>query len=427
MIFLLVLLSGGFLSLLYIILHIFWIESFLEIREASLETNENSSKNIDFLVSVVIEGKKFSGYAVKCLSRFKSNKYIDLFCNKWVNNRAISLTNILIEAGYVATQPDKLKVLTALKVNKFRDCLHQNYYLVKELLEAFEDQDIEIASCAKKSAVNLSSQEAIDYLFYLFFEENNQIAYQVIKQANYQSTQANYKALFHILRSEWEAYEALDFDQVLLQGIYQSASSELRNEIADKARQQGWTEWLTVASQKGKNLENMTHEEWDVNLSILKNNRDYGEMWRLVNQAPVWVCHELLVELSRCSWRPSQGHQETFERLLALSNQCVQINIRDISNFGKCLFSAEGYYREISPNWQFLITSDDEIKVWRIADGKCLFSVNEYYKGISPDGQFLITSNAYNNNENPKTHIPQLRAEKKDSSFVLLFSPQVYC
>ena len=167
----------------WIILCVLLIIPFFLIKEASLKAKDGSSEDIDFLINIVINKNNFYDYAARCLSSFQSSQAINLFCNKWVDNRNILLTKILVKARYIATQPSKNRMLTALKVNKFQDCVSQDYHLVKDLLEAFEDQDIEIASRAKKYAINLSSQETIDYLFFLFFEENNQVAYQVIQQA----------------------------------------------------------------------------------------------------------------------------------------------------------------------------------------------------------------------------------------------------
>ncbi len=334
--------------------------------------------------------------AQQCAVNLTNQKAIDLFCRRWVKERHERLTKILLKAGYVASKPNNLRVLTALKVNKIKVCIDQNPKLLKWLLVAFDDQDCDIASLAQQCAVSLTNQSAIDELFYLFMEENNQIAYQCIQQAQYQSIYVNYKALFHFLRDEWNAYDEIDFDQAILQKMYQSVSTELRKSIAEKARKRGWTEWLRVAK---KSREKMTPEEWDITVSILKNNREFAKMWQLVKESPIWVAQKLLIILSEYSYHPSSESNAFYQPLLLLANRSSTIKIAEINpeNKSQPLF----YYPKISPDWQFLITydsNDKNPKVWQIADGKLLCSAEGYYKEISPDWQFLVTYD----NRNPK-------------------------
>ena len=368
-------------------------------KKAFEKAEKGSEKDIDVLINSVVDNSFGSCYRAKLLTKLKSSQAINLFCQRWIKERQEKLTKILLQAGYVATQPDDLRVLTALKVNKIQACLDQNPKLIRWLLAAFEDQDMEISSRAKQYAICLSNQSAIDELFSLFVKKNNQIAYQCIEQAKYQSTNINYKALFHFLRDEWDAYDELDFDQAILQKLYQSVSSELRKTIAEKARKRGWTEWLRVAKKSRKK---MTPKEWEITISILKNNRELAKMWQLVKESPIWVAQKLLVVLSQGSYQPSSASDAFYQPLLLLANRCPTIKIAEVNpeNKSQLLFSAEEKYTRISPDGQFLVTSDlrsygaehENPKVWRIADSQLLLSARRYYEEISLDWQFLVTS-----------------------------------
>ena len=110
-----------------------------------------------------------------------------------------------------------------------------------------------------------------------------------------------------------------------------------------------------------------------------------SEVWRIADGKCVFSCNAVYREIS-----PDGQFLLTTGNEYRFSNPKVW-RIAD----GQCLFSTNECYTQIriSLDWQFLLTYDDEeTKVWRIADGKCLFSTDGYYREISSDGQFLLTS-----------------------------------
>jgi len=120
--------------------------------------------NVDLLISRLIQDGLGSFYIYRLLTNLKSSNDINLFCQAWSKSRHKKLTKILVKSNYIATQPGNLRVLSALKTNKLKDCLHQEPKLIKFVLDCFEDQDPEISSRARKYALELKDQSVIDAL-----------------------------------------------------------------------------------------------------------------------------------------------------------------------------------------------------------------------------------------------------------------------
>ncbi|MBE9202492.1 hypothetical protein IQ218_02170 [Synechocystis salina LEGE 06099] len=244
-----------FSLIVLIIVFIIWAkfyESTEEIKKIFDKANNGSRPDMQSLIDSVINQNPQFRYISKLLTKLNSDKAINFFCQKWAETRADKLTKILLKARYVASQPDNITILTALKINKIDKYINEKPHLIKIVLSSFEDQDNGIAKLARRVAINLSNQETINYLFYLCIEENNQIAYQCIEKANYQSTNTKYQTLFYFLREEWDIYDKLDFDQTILQELYHSIGTWLRKIVAEKARKRGWIEWIKVVKKAKK-------------------------------------------------------------------------------------------------------------------------------------------------------------------------------
>jgi hypothetical protein len=74
----------------------------------------------------------------------------------------------------LASEPNNLKVLTALKIDKIELCIEENPYVIKDILNNFKDEDNDISKGAKAAAINLHNQVSIDHLFYLCVKEGNE-------------------------------------------------------------------------------------------------------------------------------------------------------------------------------------------------------------------------------------------------------------
>ncbi|MBE9202493.1 hypothetical protein IQ218_02175 [Synechocystis salina LEGE 06099] len=100
----------------------------------------------------------------------------------------------------------------------------------------------------------------------------------------------------------------------------------------------------------------MTIDEWKNTIAILKNNRDFDQMWNLIKEAPIWVCQDLLKEINEKNNQHSFNKPELFSKLLLLSSQCPFIDIHNKEN------------TNIEP----------------------IFKIQEKCEGVSSDGKFIL-------------------------------------
>ncbi|QUS61724.1 hypothetical protein [Synechocystis sp. PCC 7338] len=300
---------------------------------------------MDSLINIVISQKTQFKYASKLLTKLSSDEAINLFCQKWAETRNEQLTKILVQAGYVATRPDNIRVLTFLKVNKIEENIQKNPQLIKLILDLFDDQDREIAQRARNISIALFNQKIIDYLFYLYIVENNQVAYQCIQKANYQSSNIEYRTLFHFLREEWDKYNQIDFDKSILETVYLSSELLVRKNIVRKARKLGWVEVLNFIS---KDKDRMVINEWHATLNHLKDNRQFSEMLQLVYQAPAWVSYLVFICFKENNWQPTKNGLKILTNLqfMNLSEQAMKISIKSF-DINQIPFICIGTYNKV--------------------------------------------------------------------------------
>jgi|GEM_PF-2446528 len=102
----------------------------------------------------------FAANARSALGRLTDRGAIDAFCSEWARSRNAKLEQILLAAGYLASQPLGLRLLTVLKTDADKSMLACGSELVPELLAAVDDDDRSIAGRARQLLLNI----ACDYL-----------------------------------------------------------------------------------------------------------------------------------------------------------------------------------------------------------------------------------------------------------------------
>ena len=137
----------------------------------------------------------------------------------------------------------------------------------------------------------------------------------------YMSRDLKHRALFLFLTEQWDKYESLDFEHILLQTEYELGDEPLRQRIAQKIRQAGRAEWVAIIAggDKKKRLREMTHDEWETALEILNSRQKWEEMWELAQAAPPIWSVRLLHQLKDAGWVPKTEYVE----LVQMGQKCV--------------------------------------------------------------------------------------------------------
>ncbi len=171
------------------------INSCIRQRAATALAKEGSSESLQILAEALCksEDRNVQAIALKALRGLgKQSKQgdIDAVCAIWERTRNPKLAEVMKQQEWTAAAPAKTRVLTALKIGKQKRITKATSQVVKPLIEAFEDEDSEIATSARECAINLQNREAIDYLCAQWAKRREPIYEQIILQAGYFSTES---------------------------------------------------------------------------------------------------------------------------------------------------------------------------------------------------------------------------------------------
>jgi WD40 repeat protein len=256
---------------------------------------------------------------------------LDTLWQVWSETRHSDLETLLLETNRPAVHPLALKILSTLKLRQSQTLAGAGPEAVELLLAAATDPDSSIATQAQASLRSLSDPASQEEVCRWVIEHDHPQASQAALQAGFAPHQLQRRALFFLLSEQWQRYETLDFDASLLRAVHQAAEPELRNKIAQVARQAGWAGYidalagsLPTSAPGSRRLSELNAAEWEVILALSGRHQRREEAWRLAQVAPpVWSAR-LLQELHEAGWAPSDevAHQE-FNSLVASATACL--------------------------------------------------------------------------------------------------------
>lgn len=330
---------------------------------------------------------------------------IDEICATWYRSRHDQLGQLLEQSGWVASKPEHLKLATALKSGQL-DMLRQGgAEVVAPLLKACQDADPTIAHNARLVLEQLQQAEAREALFRLIIETDQPLAREVAVAAQYAPQEPQQRALFYVLTEQWEAYEKLDFDQSLIQAVYQASNEWLQSRIAELTRRAGRAEFVQIiaGSRQQRRLADMTEGEWEVVFALLQRRQQWAEMWRLAQAAPAVWGVRLLQQLDDAGWQPEQpADQAGLAELVGLARACAAegLQLGRLLRCQRTLTAHRGPVNDlaITPDGQLLVSGSDDgtVRLWGLPEGKALKTLEKHSSevwsvAISPDGRLLVS------------------------------------
>ncbi len=332
-------------------------------------------------------------------------------CTVWAETRHQELAEVIIEHGWIASTPVKIKVLSAMKTGKMDTVVGDGAAVIKSLVEACHDADEEIRFNAAKCLRHLHHQKAREALCQYSIEHDDPVVHEIVKAAQYAPRNPAQRALFYFLTEQWDKYEHLDFDQRLLKTLYPHIDAQIRKRLAVCARKAGRVEWVevVVGSRQKKPLAEMTDEDWEVTLSLLNTHQDWQAIWRLAQIAPAIWSVRLLNRLIDVQWTQAHNVEQTvFEHISGLAIHCQSKHIKKLHHFVRCSALLQGDMGRvrclaISPDGRLLASGggiyDNTIRLWRLPDGKAVRTLKGHTDRIicfamSPDSR-LLASGSY--------------------------------
>lgn len=123
--------------------------------------------------------------ARQCLANLQNPSAVDKVCARWAKKREALLAETIVQAGYVARQPVSVLVLSALKAGQLDVVTEGRAEVVKPLLKACKDSDVEIAQKASRCIAKLKNAEAIDVVCAKWAAKREEWLTQVVEQGRY--------------------------------------------------------------------------------------------------------------------------------------------------------------------------------------------------------------------------------------------------
>jgi len=257
-----------------------------------------------------------------CLLNLQSQTAVNALCAAWLEKRTPTLESAVVQSRYVASQPPRLRLYSALKAGRVDVAEKTRPDGVTVLLEASGDADAEIRARAEAALRALRAPEAREALCRAVIERDHPLARQICDEMGYRPALPEQRALFFFITGQWDAYETLDFDQRLLNAVYETSSAELRQRILRKVQQAGRTSFLNIVTGTDDRVRaaRMTSIEAEMLVRVLSNNAEWERLWGLAQVLALPQSVEIVRKLSREHWQPAGAlEQEIFTALARLS------------------------------------------------------------------------------------------------------------
>lgn len=371
------------------------------------------------LVEALSGKAELAANARAALTRLTDGSAIDTLCGLWVESRSPQLEQIITDAGYLASQPLRLRLLTVLKTGADRRMLTEGPALIPELLAAVDDVDRSIAGRARRLLLTLTNRQAINAVCETVLAGENERLKNWAVIARYAPATASKAALYYCITGQWENYYALDWQEArpLLTKGYNQATPTERQQFLAAARSSGHSLLLAGLLLDGGSrdeYEELTNDDWAAMLDMLVSQERWQELYRLVYRAPAAWAAELVLALDSAGWVPKSWECADWEKICAscppagrelfvpVGRQSVMLETQDVHAVIECA--------AIHPNGRIVAGggSDGRLRLWQAASGSLWRTVDLHADGITavtftPDGRYLVTAG-----REAKVHVWQL-------------------
>lgn len=332
--------------------------------------------------------KEIAARARQCLPHLNNQAAVDEFCRLWAENRSPLLETALLQAGYKARSPARVRLLVALKAGQMHIAEKATPQGLPFLLQATRDPDETIQQNARRALANLKDAETRDALCGRAIEANDvpgadptaaqdvDAAREVALTCGYAPRAPETRSLFYFLTDQWAEYDALDFDQSMLRAIYEGSPPEMRQRIAARVQAARRTDYLTILAgvDYRSRVEKVNPSEAALLIRVLTENREYERLWRLAPDLALPFSLEIIQILSRANWRPpGEADQGVYDELVRLSEQPILLSGPELTRVlplahSRATLKVKGRINDVafSPNRPVLAiaTSQRKVVLW---------------------------------------------------------------
>lgn len=332
----------------------------------------------------------------------------DQLWTTWNDTRHPELETFLLESGTQAISPEKMRILSMLKLGKMQGLVNSRPETISFLLMAGRDQDAQVAERAIWVLSHLDDDSAKEEVCRWVIEHDDPIARQIALSVNYMPRNPQKRALFFMLTEQWKKYESLDFDASLFNAVYQAANPDFRKKVSKFALQVGWGGYVDAItrSRQAKSLSMLDDTEWKTIITILSREQRGEELWRLAQVAPVKYSISILQELCDLEWQSEKPtERREYNNWVQAAQKCWNIE-KPVSRIPIRKLTWAAHSRLITslcmqPQGDFLASgsADQNVCIWQTQDGSLTHRIEKlagYIQCLSAsmDGKFLASGSS---------------------------------
>ncbi|AUC60088.1 High-affnity carbon uptake protein Hat/HatR [Cyanobacterium sp. HL-69] len=352
-------------------------------------------QSIEILTKALIfsEDKNVRNGVLNTLRQIKLQdiSLINTVCQLWADNREIELTKLIKLKGWVAYNPLKLRVLTAVSLG-WQGILEEEdkIKVVEILLDLLKDKEGEIRDKAREWLTSLSDEDLQAHVCRLASEDNNQDALDIAIEVNYRPLEPSQSALFYYFTEQWQRYQDIDPDYHLLEEVYYHAPDDLKERIDSHGmglKRLEWL-WMLLGGKEGRRIAIISADRWKRILEVLASARNWETLWELVTVVPVRWSLEIVKTLKNNRWLPKAPEEKgVFNEIL---NLALKIKGKSIPQ-GKLIRCVYDWNHGDSIS-AIALTSDDKIlvsaggesiKLWDTQKGETITTLKRHLKGVT--------------------------------------------
>ncbi|MCS6885470.1 MAG: WD40 repeat domain-containing protein [Acidobacteriota bacterium] len=347
--------------------------------------------------------------AKEALLRLKEQKTIDQLCALWEKNRAESIAQLIREAGWVASTPLDLQVLTALKARRTDLFSSPSREVLKALFTLLSDVDTEIASEARRMLVSLRDAQAQQILLEQLLSDDHKELSSIVREAGYAPSDNGQKSLVYFLTEQWDLLEKHDPEHSYLRAAYGKADKALKSRIDAVAERSGKKIRLPQQSQKLEQLDDgkqkvsskltaaaavttgavqpaaaaavrreqrlleLSEKDWAKVLELLEQSNQRLGIWQLAHDAPARWSVQILNLMKRLNWKPRSEEKAQYEELLALAERCNKNDFEAVATQGIKLEGHTDMINCLTVIARDLVatgSADSTVRLWSISEAK---------------------------------------------------------
>ena len=205
---------------------------------------------------------------------------IDRLCGLWAESRSDLLKWLLVEGGYVASDPPLLRARTI-----FLQRRQPETTFPREVIDAcLEDPDVKVATWTAFHVLKVEGRErGKDRLWSFCMSHPETVVLKALEKWKLRPRDSRHRALFFFLLDDMESYYASDMDRSHLRYWYGTSEGALKEAIAARIRKSG-DRGLTSVFRAGRD-EALDEREVALQMEILEEIGDHEGLFHLLPRA----------------------------------------------------------------------------------------------------------------------------------------------